>query len=96
MTTLRIRVDEATPEQHSSIVQALRDAGIRRDQMNVQQGTGKASGPALWVAIVLFLATAGMILAWIWLGEWRWGVTALLPFVAGFISFGLSISKGEQ
>ena len=95
MSTLRIRVEKATRDQHSAIVQALRDAGVRQDQMSVQEGTGKASGPALWIAVVLFVAAAATVLAWIWVGDWRWGMSALLAVVAGFISLGLSISKGE-
>ncbi len=55
--------------------------------------------PAGWkrnVSIVLWLVVAGMILAWIWLGDWRWGATAGLLSVFAFVLFGLSFSESPK
>lgn len=95
-TTLRITVTDATEAQHSAIVQALRDAGLPPRQWSVTaRGEATPSGPALWVAIILLAAAVVMLLAWIWAGEWRWGATAPFPLLAGIVSFGVSLSKGE-
>lgn len=96
MKTLRIRADKVNPEQHSALVQALRDAGIRQEQLTIREGTGQASGPALYLAAASALAAVGMLGAWVWAGDWRWGLTAALALGVGFVAFGLSISKGED
>ncbi|MEV7013317.1 hypothetical protein [Streptosporangium sp. NPDC051022] len=98
MTTLRITVTDVTEDQYSAVVQALRDAGLPPSQWSIktQEAEANPSGPALWVALVLFAVAIAMLLAWIWAGEWRLGITALFPFVVGFISFGLSISNGKR
>ncbi|MFF4993440.1 hypothetical protein ACFY19_40140 [Streptosporangium saharense] len=95
-TTLRITVTDATDDQYSAVVQALRDAGLPPRQWSVRtQNEASPSGPAMWVALVLFAVAVAMLLAWIWAGEWRWGVTAVFPLLAGVISLGMSLPKGR-
>jgi len=60
--------------------------------------SASASQPVGWmknVSIVLFAAVAAMLIAWIWLGDWRWGATSGVVFVAAFVFLGLSISQGK-
>ncbi|MDH2424758.1 hypothetical protein [Sphaerisporangium sp. TRM90804] len=54
--------------------------------------------PIAWmknVSIALFLGVAVMLIAWIWLGDWRWGATAGVAFCAGIVFLGLSLSQGK-
>ncbi len=56
------------------------------------------SQPVGWMknhSIVLFLVVAAMVIAWIGLGDWRWGGTAGVVFVIAFVFLGLSISQGK-
>jgi hypothetical protein len=58
-----------------------------------------SSQPTGWmknIAITLFIAVAAMLIAWIWLGDWRWGATSGVVFIAAFVLLGLSISQGKS
>ncbi|WP_017544151.1 hypothetical protein [Nocardiopsis prasina] len=92
MATLRIRLRDVTPDQHSALIQLLRDSLIRQDQITVES-TGNPSGPMLWTTLVLLAGTIAMLLAWIWGGEWRWGVTAIIPALISVVTFGMSVSR---
>lgn len=103
MPTLRVTVRDITPDQHSELVQHLRDSLIRQDQITIHDteetpsdAEGAPRGPLLWVALVLLVATVAMLLVWIWGGEWRWGLTAVFPGAGALLSFGFSISKGAS
>lgn len=48
-------------------------------------------GPLWWASILLMAAAVAMLCAWIWAGEWRWGLTAVFPALAGLVCFGASI-----
>ncbi|MEU1875801.1 hypothetical protein ABZ470_00690 [Streptosporangium sp. NPDC020072] len=96
MTTLRITVTDVTDDQYGAVVQALRDAGLPPSQWSVRtQAEVTPSGPAMWLALALFAMAVAMLLAWIWAGEWRWGATAVFPLLAGVISLGASLSRGN-
>lgn len=41
------------------------------------------------LSYALFLATPGLATVWVWLGDWRWLVTALIALVTGFIIFAI-------
>ncbi|MFI0418915.1 MULTISPECIES: hypothetical protein [Spongiactinospora] len=63
--------------------------------MSTRQPTGWMKN----VAIALFAAVAAMLIAWIWLGDWRWGATAGVVFVVAFVFLSLSIqdrTPGDQ
>ncbi|MFJ8108307.1 hypothetical protein [Streptomyces sp. NPDC096132] len=45
------------------------------------------SGWAMWVSIVLFFAIPCLIIAWIWSGDWRFGVTAAFVLPYAFLFF---------
>lgn len=95
-TTLRITAEDVTPDQHSALIQLLRDSGLRQDQITVEHSDEAPSGPLRWVALLLFAATVAMLLGWVWIGDWRWGPTAAIAFVGGFVCLGFSISKGKR
>lgn len=84
-TTLRITTEDVTPEQHSAIVQSLRDAGIRQDQINMSTTEDDPHGWLLWLSALLALAMVALLLAWIWVGDGRYGATAgvILPVALG-------------
>lgn len=42
----------------------------------------RTAAQTLWVAVIAILAVGGLI--WLWVGNWRWPVTAL---VIGFVVF---------
>ena len=44
-------------------------------------------GWPLWVANILFAGVFAMLVAWIWLGDWRAGATAGLAFVIACVFF---------
>lgn len=61
--------------------------------------SASTSQPVDWMknlSIALFVAVAAMLIAWIWLGDWRWGATSGVVFVAAFVFLGLSISQGKS
>lgn len=96
MRTLRIRADRVTPDQHSALVEALRTAGLRQDQITMQEGTGTATGPGAWLAATCGIGAVAMLGAWLWTGAWQWGPSAVLALLVGMVALGLSVSKGER
>lgn len=96
MLTLRIRATGVTPDQHSALIQALRTAGIRQDQLTIREGTGQATGPGAWAAALLALAAVGMLGAWVWTGQWQWGPSAVLALLVALVALGLSIKDNPR
>lgn len=56
-----------------------------------QPDTLHPRGPAWWASTLFMAAAVAMLCAWIWAGEWRWGLTAVFPALAGLVCFGASI-----
>jgi ABC-type transport system involved in cytochrome bd biosynthesis fused ATPase/permease subunit len=46
---------------------------------------------AMWVSIALFVAVPVLIISWIWSGDWRFGVTAVVVLPLAFLFLGLSL-----
>ena len=51
----------------------------------------RPSGPALWTALILHTIGVAMLCAWIWTGQWRWGLTAVFHLLTGLVAVGYSI-----
>lgn len=51
----------------------------------------RAGGVFAVVAALLALGSAALVLAWIWVGDYRFGLTGLVGLVAAFVALGLSL-----
>lgn len=90
-----IELSGITESEYSAAIQALRDAGIQQNQMVVTDPTAPGGGRAANItAALLALAAAGCLLAWIWVGDWRFGPTAALALV--ILAFGMGHQRVDR
>ncbi|QBI53448.1 hypothetical protein [Streptomonospora litoralis] len=94
-TRLHVTVDQVDEPLHGAIVQALRDAGVRQDQLTIRTGDEDDPAPRglpAYIAAALAVATAALLLAWIWTGDARWGATAGVTIACSLIAFFVSFT----
>lgn len=49
-----------------------------------------------WVAVVMSVCVVALLVAWVWTGDWRFGLTAAVLTPAAVIVLGLSITHGWE